>query len=133
MPTLNYSTRQVRDSTGEKRWNASTAFEPKSGLKFRVDIDGPREQTRVTDLYPRVRATGLDPWFISDATTSRGAFASFSVEWRGAKYEVTGSLTSRSDVEVVESLTPFGEAIGTFAIAETARTPSAMVRFRVRN
>ena len=133
VPMLNYSTRQVRDSTGEKRWNASAMFEPRSGLRLRLDIDGPREQTRVTSLYPSVRSTGLDPWYIADATTSRGSWVSFSVEWRGSRFEVTGSLASRSDVEVVETLTPFGDALGTLAIAETARTPSAMVTFRVRN
>jgi hypothetical protein len=132
-PTANYSTRQVRDSTGENRWNASVTFEPKSGLRLRADIEGPREQIRITNFYPGVRQIGLDPWYIAEATTSRGSQTSFTVEWRGQRFEVTGSLTSRSDVEVVETLTPFGALIGTLAIAETARTPRAMLRFRVRN
>jgi hypothetical protein len=132
-PTGNYSIRQIRNSTGEQRWNASLTFEPRDGLKFRANVDGPRTQMRFSSFFPGIREIGLDPSFIATQTTRRGSFASFTVEWRGERFEVTGSLSSRPESRTDELLIPFGGTMGTLLTAEAARTPRAMLRFRVRN
>jgi hypothetical protein len=130
-PTGNYSVREVRHSTGERQWNASVTWEPIEGLKFRTNIEGPRTQFRESLFYAAVRQPGLDPSFIAGTTTRRGRFASFTVEWRRERLEITGSLSSRPKNETVESLIPFGDTIGTLLTREIAQTPRAMLRFRI--
>ncbi len=130
-PTGNYSARQIRNSTGERRWNASFAWEPVDGLFFRTNVDGPRTQTRDSLFYGAVRAQGLDPSFIASTTTRQGTFVSFTVEWRRERLEITGSLSSRPNNRTLESLTPFGDPLGALQINEIDRTPRAMLRFRI--
>ena len=132
-PTANYSARQIRNSTGEKRWNASFAWEPIQGLKFRTNLDGPRTQTRESLYFGAVRAVGLDPAYIGTNTTDQGTFAQFSVEWRRERLEITGSLATRPDNRTEEYLYPFGATTASFLAAESARTPRAMLRFRIKS
>lgn len=130
-PSGNYSARQIRNSTGERRWNGSFTWEPIDGLYFRTNVDGPRTQTRESIFYGAVRAQGLDPSFSSLTTTRQGYQASFTVEWRRERLEITGSLTSRPDNRTGEVLIPFGEPAGALLETEIARTPRAMLRFRI--
>ncbi|MGD8341219.1 MAG: hypothetical protein PVH89_10575 [Gammaproteobacteria bacterium] len=132
-PTGNYSARQIRNSTGEHRWNASFAWEPIDGLFFRTNIEGPRTQTRESVFFGAVRAPGLDPSFSSLTTTKQGRAATFTVEWRRDRLEITGSLSTRPENNTVETLIPFGETAGPFLSTEIARTPRAMLRFRVKS
>jgi len=130
-PTGNYSARQIRNQTADQQWNASLTFEPIDGLRIRGNIDGPRTQTREASFYAFVREPGLDPSFISDTVTRRGSFVSLTVEWRREHLEITGSLSSRPEYETVESLTPYGGTVGSLLSTEIARTPRAMLRFRI--
>jgi hypothetical protein len=130
-PTDTYSARQIRASTGERQWNASLTFEPIDGLRIRANLDGPRTQTRLSSFYAVVREPGLDPSFLAETLTRRGQFASLTVEWRRERLEITGSLSSRPKYQTVESLVPFGAATGSLLETEIARTPRAMLRFRI--
>jgi hypothetical protein len=130
-PTGTYSARQIRFSDGEHRWNASFTYEPVQGLKFTTNLDGPRTQTRDYLFFGAVRAVGLDPSYLASNTSRQGTSASFSVEWRRERLEITGSVSSRPDNRAVESLMPFGDTIGSSLATEIARTPQVMLRFRV--
>jgi uncharacterized membrane protein YgcG len=132
-PTGNYSVRQIRNSTGEHRWNASFTWEPVQGLKFRTNVDGPRTQTRESLYFGAVRAVGLDPTYVATNTTEQGTFTQFSVEWRRERLEITGTLASRPNNRTEEYLYPFGVTTPSFLAAESARTPRAMLRFRIIN
>lgn len=130
-PTGTYSVRDIRTSTGEQQWNASVTWEPIEGLKFRANVDGPRTQMRESRFFGAVRQPGLDPSFIAETTTRRGTFASFTVEWRRERLEITGSLSSRPKNETAELLIPFGDTTGTLLTTGIAQTPRAMLRFRI--
>jgi hypothetical protein len=130
-PTGNYSARQVRNSNGDRQWNASVTWEPIDGLRFRTNFEGPRTQIREASFYAAIRQIGLDPSFIAGTTTRRGSAASFTVEWRRERLEITGSLSSRPKYRTEESLIPFGDTIGSLLTTEIARTPRATLRFRV--
>jgi hypothetical protein len=130
-PTGTYSARQIGTTTGERQWNASLTFEPVDGLRIRANVDGPRTQIRQSSFFAVVREPGLDPSFIAETLTRRGRFASLSVEWRRKNLEITGSLSSRPEYQTVESLVPFGATTGSLLETEIARTPRAMLRFRI--
>jgi hypothetical protein len=130
-PTGNYSARQVRTQDSQRQWNASVTWEPIEGLRLRTNVEGPRTQTREALFFGAVRAPGLDPSFIATTTTRQGGFASFTVEWRRERLEITGSLSSRPDNSTEEALIPFGATTGTFLTTGIARTPRAMLRFRI--
>lgn len=130
-PTGNYSLREVRNSTGETRWNASVTWEPKDGLFFRTDLDGPRTQVRDSLFYGAVRAEGLDPSFLATRTIRYGTGVSFTVEWRRERLEVMGTIRSRPDNSELEYLIPFGDTTGGFLGTEIDRTPQATIRFRI--
>lgn len=132
-PTGTYSARQIRFSDGEHRWNASFTYEPVQGLKFTTDLDGPRTQTRDYSFYGAVRAVGLDPSYLASSVSRQGTFATFSVEWRRERLEITGSVSSRPDNRAVETLIPFGDTVGSSLVTEIARTPQVMLRFRVKS
>ena len=91
------------------------------------------EVVDVGDAWRRIRrrAPGLDPSYFATTTTRRGHFVSFTVEWRRERLEITGSLSSRPEYETDESLIPFGEISGSLATTAVARTPRAMLRFRI--
>ena len=130
-PTTNYSARQVRASNGQRQWNGSFTYEPVEGLRLRTNIEGRRRQNNASDFYGATRAIGLDPSFYSLTTSRQDNFVSFSVEWRREKLEITGTLSSRPGSETEESLIPFGAMTGTVQTTEIARTPRAMLRFRI--
>ena len=130
-PTGNYSVRQIRNSTGEERWNASLTWEPIDGLFLRTNIDGPRTQIRESLFYGEVRAIGLDPSFIAFTRTRQDRAASFSVEWRRERFEITGTISTRPENTTVEALTPFGEPVGSLLTTTIDETPRAMLRFRI--
>jgi hypothetical protein len=130
-PTSNYSVREIRDSTGENRWNASLTWEPIDGLFLRTNIDGPRTQIRESLFYGQVRAIGLDPSFIATTRTRQDQSVSFAVEWRRDRFEITGSISTRPENTTIEVLTPFGEPIGSLLTTAIDETPQAMLRFRI--
>jgi len=132
-PSANYSARTIQESTGERRWNGSFTWEPISGLFFRTNVEGPRTQTRDFTFFGAVRTPGLDPTFNSLRTTRQGRQISFTVEWRRERLEITGSLSSRPDNRTEETLIPFGLPAGALLATEIARTPQAMLRFRIIN
>ncbi|HUF72466.1 MAG TPA: hypothetical protein VMR74_06170 [Gammaproteobacteria bacterium] len=130
-PTGNYSARQVRTQDSQRQWNASVTWEPIEGLRLWTNLEGPRTQTREALFFGAVRSPGLDPSFIATTTTRQGGLASFTVEWRRERLEITGSLSSRPDNLTEEFLIPFGATTGSFLTREIARTPRAMLRFRI--
>jgi uncharacterized membrane protein YgcG len=132
-PSGNYSARQVRNSTGERRWNGSVTWEPREGLFFRTNVEGPRTQTRDTVFFGATRAIGLDPSFSALSTTRQGTMVSLTVEWRRERLEITGSLSSRPDNRTEETLIPFGELPGPFVATGIDRFPRAMLRFRIKS
>ena len=132
-PTANYSVRQVREQSSNREWNASVTYEPIDGLRLRANLEGPRTRMSEAVFFGAVRAPDLDPSFIARTTMRQGRSASLTVEWRRERFEITGSLSSRPDNETEESLIPFGDMSGSFLTTETARTPRAMIRFRILN
>ena len=132
-PTANYSARQIRDSDGEQQWNASLTFEPFDGLRITGTVDGPRTQMSESLFYDSIRQVGLDPSFVAGTVTRRGKFAQISVEWRGERMEISGSVASRPDYRTEESLTAFGDPAGAFLATEIARSPRLTLSFRVRS
>ena len=130
-PSGNYSTRELGISDGERRWNGSFTWEPINGLFFRTNLDGPRTQTRVSDLFGAVRTVGLDPWAHHRDVNRQGTAASFTVEWRRNRLEITGSLSSRPDNVKDEYLINFPGVAESFQLTGNSRTPRAMLRFRI--
>jgi hypothetical protein len=126
-----YSVRRIgeRDSTSE--WGASVEWEPIDGLRIRAQLEGPRT-TRFTSLFfAAVRTPGLNPSFVATTTTRTDRGGSLTVEWRRMqRFEIRASLSTRPSVTTLESLTPFGDPMGTFLAREFARTPRATLRFR---
>ncbi len=128
----NFSVRQTRGPRSDGEWRANVQWEPIDGLRFGTNIQGPRTQTRTTNFFAAVRETGLDPSFIATTTTHTGRSLSFSVQWRRRdRFEITASLSSRPERRTEESLTPFGESVGSILATEIDRTPRAMLRFRI--
>jgi hypothetical protein len=98
---------------------------------LRTELQGPRTTTFSSSFFPAVRAPGLDPSFIATTTTEMDQSGSFTVEWRRQeRFEVRASLSTRPKIKTVESLTPFGDPMGTFLAQEFATTPRVNVRFR---
>lgn len=127
----NYSVRQTSLQDRSAEWGAAVEWEPIDGLKLRTELQGPRTTTYIADFFGAVRATGLDPSFIATTTTRMDRSGSFTVEWRRQeRFEIRASLSTRPKITTVESLTPFGDPMGTFLSQEFARTPRITVRFR---
>ena len=127
----NYSVRQISRSDRTGEWGASVTWEPIEGLRLSSELNGPRTETRSAFFYPSVRAAGLDPSFIAGTTSRTDRSGSFTIEWRRMqRFEIRASFNTRPKVRTVESLTPFGDPIGTLLTRNFATTPRATLRFR---
>lgn len=128
----NFSVRSLTDSTRSHEWGGEIEWEIIDGLKLRTELNGPTSEVWNQTFFGAVRAPGLDPSFLASTVVHRDRQASLSVEWRGwDHFEIRASLSTQPKVRTVESLTPFGEALGTMIVNEIESAPRAWLRFRV--
>lgn len=126
-----YSVRLIGESDSRSDWGASVEWEPIDGLKFRTELQGPQTTRYTSTFFAAVRSPGLQPSFIATTTTRSDRSGSFTVEWRRQeRFEIRASLSTRPKVNTIETLTPFGDPVGTFLSREFDRTPRVTVRFR---
>jgi hypothetical protein len=129
---IDYSVRNISDSSSSHQWSAYVEWEPIDGLKFRTNLNGPSTETSMLSLYPAVRAIGLDPSYIASTTFRTDRSASFQVEWRRRDHlEVRANFSTRPSTRTEESLTPFGEAAGPLLATGIDSAPRLMLRVRV--
>jgi hypothetical protein len=127
-----YSVRDINDQTRSHEWGGSVEWEIIDGLRVRTELNGPSTEIWNQSFFGAVRTPGLDPSFLASSVVRRDRQASISVEWLGWDHlEIRASLSSQPKVRTVESLTPFGEMMGTILINEIESSPRAWVRFRV--
>lgn len=128
----NYSVRQIRESSESRQWQAFVEWEPIDGLKLRANLDGPRTTMQRSSFFGAVREIGLDPSYIASTMTRMDRSASIRLEWRRRDHvEISASLSTRPRVLTQESLTPFGQIATSILETEIARTPRAVLQFRV--
>lgn len=126
-----YSVRNVNQSSASHEWGAFVEWEPIDGLKIRTNLNGPRTEYWVSNLFPAVRAIGLDPSFIATTTTRVERSASIQVDWRRWEHlEIRAQISTRPGIRTEETLTPFGAITSPLLATEIARAPRAMLRFR---
>jgi hypothetical protein len=126
-----YSVRRIGESDSQSEWGASVEWELIDGLKLRAQLNGPRTTRYTSSFFAAVRTPGLQPSFIATTTERSDRSGWFTVEWRRQeRFEIRASLSTRPKVNTVESLTPFGDPIGTVLSREFDRTPRVTVRFR---
>ncbi|MGD8340042.1 MAG: hypothetical protein PVH89_04635 [Gammaproteobacteria bacterium] len=128
----NYSVRSINESTRSHEWGGSIEWEVIDGLKIRTELNGPSSESWTQTFFGAVRTLGLDPSFLASTVVRRDRQASVSVEWRGWNHiEIRASLSTQPKVRTVESLTAFGEMLGTMLVNEIESSPRAWLRFRV--
>ncbi|MDX1563026.1 MAG: hypothetical protein R3305_08865, partial [Gammaproteobacteria bacterium] len=126
-----FSVRRTGSREESSDWDAFVEWEPIRGLKLRTQVQGPTTSVRTSRFFPAVRSPGLDPSFIATTRTEQDSSASFTVEWRRREhFEIRASLSSRPRIRSTETLTPFGETVGSIQTTEFAETPRATLRFR---
>jgi len=129
-----FSVRSIRASEPSHEWQAQVQWEPIDNLKLTTRLEGPRHNSQQTLVFDTIRAPGLDPYFVVGTRSLRDYGATFSVEWRRHEnFEITASLSSRPSERTEESLTPYGDMVGTVLATEQAQTPRATLRFRFYN
>lgn len=128
----NYSVRSISDSTRSHEWGGSIEWEIIDGLKIGAELNGPRTERWTQTFFGAVRTPVLDPSFLASTIVRRDRQASLSVEWRGWDHlEIRANLRTEPEVRTVESLTPFGDALGTTIVNDIRSAPRLWLRFRV--
>lgn len=128
----NYSVRSIREEERDFEWSGFVQWEIIDSLWLRGRVQGPRDETELTRFFGSVREVGQAPSFISTTTSSRDSSVSFSIEWRRTPHlEVTASINPRPGTRTIETLTPFGEPMGTVQIREIPTTPSFQLEIRL--
>lgn len=130
----NYGVRDTRYVQDSREWNAFVQWEPVNGLRLSAHMDSAVDYINVSDYYPGIRTTTLEPWYRAHTANRRFSSPRYVLQWRRSKYlEVTATYNVQSRFEGRETLTNLATGASTALYREIAEGPQYQLRVRLYN